>query len=128
MTKHVGKRNGAMAEGRPIIMSGIHVLLVSLFGRPIVQSILIFFFAQPTDQPTNQSQRPEKTFGPSLNFCLVSLCIIGEQKKERLTKKNSESYQKLFVRSLILDNFFLVDQKNPKWTRRRLTKSTWAPL
>ena len=80
-----------------------------------------------------QSQRPDKKILVSLWFFLVSLSSRGCTKKnQRLTKKNSETDQHFFVRSLRLDNFFwsTTKMKNrpDNSSTKRLTKSTWMPL
>ena len=81
-----------------------------------------------------QNHRPDKKILVCLWFFFWSVSLVeGEQKNQRLTKKNSETDQKIFVGSLRLDNYFLVDQKKMRnrpdnWSTKRLTKSTWTPL
>jgi hypothetical protein len=94
--------------------SGVHVLLVSLLVDQLSGLFLFFFWSTKTK--------------------LSSLTSVeGEQKNQRLTKKNSETDQNFFVGSLRLDNFFFGWPKKKRtrpdnWSTKRLTKSTWTPL
>ena len=75
-----------------IIMSGVHVLLVSLFGIPIVQSISHIF-----GRPKNKFSQPKKIWYTSKNL-VYQKEIWSTKKIFSIPKKN------------------LVDQKNVKLT------------
>ena len=96
-------------------LSGVHVLLVSLFGRPIVRSISHFlvdqFFFWSTknlfliflvDQFFFTNQKPfSHVYGRPIFF------FFGQPKKNWSTKKN--------------------EKQTNNWSTKRLTKSTWTP-
>jgi hypothetical protein len=66
-----------------------HVVLVSLFGQPIVWSISNFFGLKKNE--IVQSQRPDSLFlSTILNFFVQSFLKIGHPFNQRLEKKSRE--------------------------------------
>ena len=72
------------------------------------------FFGRPK-RNCPVSETGQKNFGQSLNFFWSLSLLEGEQKSQRLAKKNSDTNdQNFFCLVSETGQFFLVDQKNEK--------------
>ena len=90
---------------------GVHVVLVSLFGRPIVRSISHFFGRPRQNCPF--SETGQFFFVHSLEFFVQSFLKIGHSLISRVDKKVKRVDKKI-VRSLKWVNFFWPTPKNEK--------------
>ena len=113
-----------------IYIRGVHVVLVSLFGRPIVRSISHFFWSAKRKLSCLRDRT--NFFAHSLESFVQSFFENWSPSNQRLDKK-SRNDKKNNLRSLRLNTFFVGRPKKMRnwpdnWSAKRLNKTTWTSL